>query len=78
MPDLKNRYGQLHRLNLSYDMTFIILLLSSLYEPEETETSFRCSLHPTSQKTAAENKFTDYAADMTISVLFQMYGRLEG
>ena len=64
--NLKNRYGQLHRLNLSYDMTFIILLLSSLYEPEETETSFRCSLHPTSQKTAAENKFTDYAADMTI------------
>lgn len=64
--NLKKRYGQLHRLNLSYDMTFIILLLSSLYEPEETETSFRCSLHPTSQKTAAENKFTDYAADMTI------------
>ena len=64
--NLKNRYGQLHRLNLSYDMTFIILLLSSLYEPEEENTSFRCSLHPMTPKTAAENIFTDYAADMTI------------
>ena len=33
--NLKERYGQVERLCLSYDMAFLILLLSSLYEPEE-------------------------------------------
>ena len=30
---LKQRYGQFSRLTLNYDMTFLILLLQSLYEP---------------------------------------------
>lgn len=33
--NLKMRYGELERMSLSYDMTFVILFLSSLYEPEE-------------------------------------------
>jgi hypothetical protein len=32
---LKERYGDLGRLTLSNDMTFLLILLSSLYEPEE-------------------------------------------
>ena len=32
---LGHRHGQLSRLSLNYDMTFLVLLLSSLYEPEE-------------------------------------------
>lgn len=44
--NLKKRYGGLERLSLSYDMTFLILFLSSLYEPDETVETFRCSVHP--------------------------------
>ena len=43
---LKERYGQMERMCLSYDMAFLILLLSSLYEPEERSGRFRCSVHP--------------------------------
>ena len=64
--NLKERYGQVERLCLSYDMAFLILLLSSLYEPEEKSGRFRCSVHPLSGKEETGNRFTDYAADMTI------------
>ena len=33
---LEKRHGQLSRLTLNYDVTFLVLLLSSLYEPAET------------------------------------------
>ena len=67
---LGREYGQLGRLSLSYDMTFLILFLSSLYEPEEKREPFRCGLHPRREKMAAENKFTGYAADMTIVLAY--------
>ena len=34
------------RLALSYDMAFLALLLTSLYEPEETGGPSACMLHP--------------------------------
>ena len=67
---LGREYGQLGRLSLSYDMTFLILFLSSLYGPEEKREPFRCGLHPRREKMAAENKFTGYAADMTIVLAY--------
>ncbi len=63
---LGDRFGQMERMSLNYDMTFLILFLSSLYEPAEKEQSFRCAVHPTRKRMAVENKFTEYAADMTV------------
>lgn len=63
---LKKKYGQLERLSLNFDMTFLILFLSSLYEPEEKEEEFRCAVHPVHKKRMTVNAFTEYAADMTI------------
>ena len=63
---LKKRFGQLERFSLSYDMTFLALFLSALYEPWEEEKNIRCVLHPLKKKTAVENEFIDYAADMTV------------
>jgi len=40
------RHGQLARMGLSYDLTFLALLLMSLYEPEETSGARACGLHP--------------------------------
>ena len=45
---LKARYGDAGRLTLSNDMTFLSMLLSALYEPEETQGALRCPLHPLS------------------------------
>lgn len=63
---LGQRFGQMQRINLNFDMTFLVLFLSSLYEPEETKTEFRCGVHPGKKRVSIQNKYTDYAADMTI------------
>lgn len=63
---LGERFGQIQRMNLNYDMAFLALFLSSLYEPQEREQEFRCAAHPYRKRKASENKYTEYAADMTI------------
>ena len=39
---LKERYGVLGQLSLNYDMTFILMLLTGLYEPEDVVGQCRC------------------------------------
>lgn len=68
--NLKMRYGELERMSLSYDMTFVILFLSSLYEPKEKTTDFRCGIHPLRPRSGVENRFTEYAADMTVALAY--------
>lgn len=68
--ELEKRFGQLSRMSLNYDMTFLILFLSSLYEPEEEETEFRCKVHPLNKKRSEVNKYTEYAADMTVALSY--------
>ena len=38
---LEKNYGQLERFGLSFDMTFLALFLSALYEPQEEVHAFR-------------------------------------
>ena len=64
--DLKEHYGQRGRMTLSYDTTFLALLLTSLYEPKENERSIRCVVHPFEKHKTRQNEFTRYAADMGI------------
>ncbi len=58
--------GAVSRLTLSYDMTFLILLLSSLYEPEEQQEKHRCLIHPGKRQWMIYNPITDYASDMNV------------
>ena len=67
---LGSQYGQLSRFSLTYDMTFLTLLLSSLYEPEESTGVFRCGVHPWKKSQYAVNEITHYAADMTILLAY--------
>lgn len=67
---LGQRYGRTGQLTLSYDMTFLALLLSSLYEPQTTEGTARCIVHPTKRHDYVENAYIDYAADMTIALSY--------
>lgn len=63
-------HGELARLTLNYDLTFLVLLLSSLYEPEEASGDLRCAAHPMQAHAWWENEFTAYAADMNIMLSY--------
>lgn len=67
---LEKEYGQLERLGLSYDMTFLALFLTALYEPEDTETSCKCIFHPMKEKPVIFNEYVEYAAAMTIALTY--------
>lgn len=64
--DLKERYGRSGQLTLSYDMTFLIILLSGLYEPPAEDSIRNCVAHPFQKHAARTNEITQYAADMNI------------
>ena len=63
---LSKRHGLSGQLTLSYDMTFLVILLSSLYEPEHNVTSKRCVVHPLRRQNIISSEFTDYIADMNV------------
>lgn len=58
--------GYLSALSLNYDMTFLSLLLNSLYEPQLTTNKRRCACHILKPHDEATDKFTPYICDMTI------------
>ncbi len=63
---LKRRYGLLGRLALSYDMTFVVMLLTGLYDTDTKEDSFRCMARPNEKQKRLMNDFSYYGADMTV------------
>lgn len=69
--DLKRKFGVCGQMTLSYDMTFLAILLTGLYEPQTTRGSAKCMVHPLERHVTRSNVFTEYAADMNI--LFAYY-----
>lgn len=68
---LKTNCGAKGQMLLSYDLTFLIVLLTGLYELDNEESTFTCPLHPTKKRTAYINAATDYAADMNLLLAYQ-------
>ncbi len=68
--NIRNRAGQAARLNLSFDMTFLALLLMSLYEPEETCGPNACKLHPIEKRPWVDSDAVRYSADMNIALAY--------
>ncbi len=68
---LQERYGRQAGLLLNYDMTFLAILLSGLYEPEESAKKGRCVPHPVKRHPYRLSGAVEYAADMTILLSFQ-------
>ena len=68
--NLKKNYSQISRLTLNYDMTFLILILSSLYEVEDRAVKKRCIVHPIKKQIIIENEITDYASAMNIILAY--------
>ncbi|HIS04311.1 MAG TPA: hypothetical protein IAA75_10515 [Candidatus Pullichristensenella avicola] len=67
---LRREYGLKGQLTLTFDMTFLLLTLSSLYEPAEESGEERCAPHPRKKHAWVENEFTAYAADMNIALAY--------
>lgn len=68
--ELKQEYGSLGQLSLSFDMTFLILLLTGLYEAEERKGVCKCIAHPFEKHPTASSRFTAYGADMNLLLTY--------
>ena len=68
--ELKERYGLSGQITLTYDMTFVILLLSGLYEPPTKKGLTRCIVHPVRRQPVRKNAITEYASDMNIFLTY--------
>ena len=63
---LRSRYGFVGQFTLSYDMTFLVMLLTSLYEPKVAHSEHKCIRHPLKAQPMSSSIYSDYVADMNI------------
>ena len=68
--ELRERYGHLGQMTLTYDMTFAVLLLTSLYETEVRSEKVRCKVHPVKKQEILRSVFTGYGADMNLILAY--------
>ena len=73
--DIKEAYGKKGQAMLTFDMTFLSILLTGLYECETKEEEHYCFLHPGKKHKCLRNKYTKYCADM--NVLLAYYNLLD-
>ena len=67
---LKEKYGFMGQLTLTYDMTFAVILLSSLYESGTEMEMHRCKVHPVRKQMMLRNEITSYAAAMNVLLAY--------
>lgn len=68
--ELGKRHGTLSRITLTYDCTFIALLLTALYEEQVNENTSRCVVHPLKKHLYYHNRYIEYAADMNLLLCY--------
>lgn len=67
---LGESYGVAGKISISYDMTFLVLLLTGLYEPEVTCENRRCVVHPVQKHKERRSSITNYVADMNVLMAY--------
>lgn len=67
---IKREYGEVARFTINYDITFLELLLSSVYNVEEEVFSEACIANPIQKKRHMINVFTEYASAMNIILAY--------
>ncbi|MBE6049728.1 MAG: hypothetical protein E7214_03460 [Clostridium sp.] len=68
---IKKQFGNIPRMTLNYDMTFLALLLDGLSPDNITAKQKRCLAHPTQKKPVIyDNDAIDYAANMNVSLVY--------
>ncbi len=63
---LRNKYGFIGASTLTYDLTFVAMLLTDVYNPVNEIVKERCIVHPIKKHLAVFNEYTEYAASMNI------------
>lgn len=58
------------RFALNYDLVFLALLLTSLYEPKEITGKRACNFHPIRPRAWADNLYISYCADMNVALSY--------
>ena len=67
---IRQNSGQTAGLCLSYDITFLALLLMSLYEPQEIGGKGGCVLHPIRKRPWTDADVIRYCADMNVALAY--------
>lgn len=67
---LKNNHGEISRLGLNYDITFLIVLLTAIYKPKTNIIEETCIVSPFKKKKKIINEITEYAASMNILLAY--------
>lgn len=68
--ELKENYGISGQISISYDMTFLVLLLDGLYEPKVQKGTSYCAVHPFRKQPVRKSTVTEYAADMNLLLTY--------
>lgn len=67
---LREKYGVIGQMTLTYDMTFLVVLLTSLYESHTKQEECCCIRHPVKKQKMLYNEITEYAADMNMVLIY--------
>lgn len=67
---LKDNHGEISRLSLNYDITFLILVLTSVYRPKSNVIEEGCIVNPFKKKKKIINDVTEYAASMNVLLTY--------
>ena len=67
---LRRKYGLKGGVTLSFDMTFLTVLLNALYEFEEQSGSERCMMHPLKPHAYIDTQVLDYVADINVALAY--------
>lgn len=68
--ELREKYGIAGQISISYDMTFVLVLLSGLYEPPTRTGTTRCAIHPVKRQPVRKNEITEYVAAMNLLLTY--------
>ncbi len=67
---LRKDYGQLSRFSLTYDLTFLALLLGSLYEPPQKLSTIHCPVNLARPQSIVQTRYTTYAAQLSVALAY--------
>ncbi len=67
---LYERHGRRGQMTLTYDMTFLAMLLNGLYEDKVIEKDRRCLTHPVHRHHMTYSHVSGYAADMNVILAY--------
>lgn len=67
---LGKKHGVKGQITLSYEMTFLSVLLNALYEEPLTHEKHICMIHPAQKHDMLFNEITEYAADMEVLLAY--------